>query len=58
MALPTSGLLSIKTAAGTTRSIAIAVRGSTTGAESLRTLGDLEFGSGARPHGMTEFYGR
>lgn len=55
MALPTSGNLSIKTAAGTIRSIALEVDGNTTGSKSLVSLSNSA-GKSA-PHGMREFYG-
>jgi hypothetical protein len=57
MALPSSGTLSIKGTAGATRSIACCVDGNITGDKTLRTLGDTAFGSGARPHAMSDFYG-
>lgn len=58
MALPTSGSLSIKATAGSTRSIECAVTGSVgAGACGLLTLGDTAFTSAARPHCSREFYG-
>ena len=55
MALPTSGNLSIKTAAGTTRSIAQEVDGNTVGNKSLVALQNSA--NIVRPAGMTDFYG-
>lgn len=53
--LPGSGSLSIKTAAGSGRSIAEEVDGNTTGNKSLTTLSNTAGFS--TPHGMLEFYG-
>lgn len=55
MALPVSGSLSIKNAAGNDRSIAYCVDGNITGDKSLSTL-SVSAGKSA-PHAMTEFYG-
>ena len=55
MALPDSGSLSLKTAAGEGRSIAQEVDGNTTGNKSLTTL-SVTAGKSA-PHAMSEFYG-
>jgi len=56
MALPTRPL-AILDAEGTTRSIAREVDGNVTTPKQLLTLGDTAFGSGARPHAMSEFEG-
>lgn len=53
--LPASGSLSIKTAAGSGRSIAQEVDGNTTGNKSLTTLSLLA--GKTEPHSMLEFYG-
>lgn len=55
MALPTSGDLAIKSAVGTSRSIACAVDGNLTGDKNLCSL-SLSAGK-ASPHCMREFYG-
>lgn len=55
MGLPTSGNLSIKDGAGTTRSIAREVDGNVTGDKSLTTLSITA--SKTAPHSMLEFYG-
>lgn len=55
MALPTTGSLSLKAAAGTTRSIANEVDGNLTGNKSLSSL-SVSAGKSA-PHSMLEFYG-
>lgn len=56
MALPTSGNLSIKAAAGTSRSIALEVDGNNTGSKSLNSLG-VTAGVSAGGTSMLEFYG-
>jgi hypothetical protein len=55
MALPTSGSLSIKSAAGAGRSISQEVDGNETGNKSLTTLS--ETAGKTAPHGALEFYG-
>ena len=55
MALASSGSLSIKTAAGSGRSIAQEVDGNTTGSKSLTTLSTTA--GKTAPHSMLEFYG-
>lgn len=52
MALPASGSLSIKSAAGASRSISLEVDGNETGNKSLRTL----LTTAGKTSGMTEFY--
>lgn len=56
MALPTSGNLSIKAEAGTSRSISLEVDGSITGDKSLNTLG-ITAGFSGGGTSMREFYG-
>lgn len=53
LALP----LAILDASGTASSIARFTDGNATAPKTLRTLGDSEFGSGARPHAITDWDG-